>query len=270
MATDPADRAYELKNCSYAYRNHPCLVDINLQLHHHRFYGLIGPNGSGKTTLINLFTGTRVPSSGEVKLRGRSVHTYAKVELARQLSFVPQANTMDFEYTVEEVVMMGRHPYIGRFQAPRKEDLQHVRRALATLDIEHLQHRCVTQLSGGERQRVIVARALAQHTGIMVLDEATASLDVRHAIDIMQALRHKVTGEGTMVIAAIHDLDLAAAFCDELIVMHQGSVAATGKVDELLTAELLRQIFSVEAEVVHQAGRPPHIRYGYPHVTIST
>lgn len=265
MVADSSAITYEAVNCAYSYRNHPCLAGINLQLHKNRIYGLIGPNGSGKTTLINLFTGITVPTSGVVKLHGKSVHTYAKADLARLLAFVPQSNTMDFEYTVEEVVMMGRHPYIGRFGSPSEKDQRAVQAALTTLDIDHLKRRYVTQLSGGERQRVLVARALAQHTGIMVLDEATASLDVRHSIDIMQALRRKVTADNIMVIAAIHDLDLAAAFCDELIVMHQGSVHASGKVVELMTARLLQQIFGVKADIIHSTGLPPHIRYGYTH-----
>jgi iron complex transport system ATP-binding protein len=173
---------------------------------------------------------------------------------------------MDFEYTVAEVVMMGRHPYIGRFGSPAAKDFQLVERALTTLDILHLKDRYVTRLSGGERQRVLVARALAQDTEVMVLDEATASLDVRHSIDIMKALRSNVDDRKVTAIAAIHDLDLAASFCDELIVMDRGRIHSSGKVDEQLTSQLLKNIFGVEAAILHEADAPPHIHYRYTHV----
>jgi iron complex transport system ATP-binding protein len=161
--------------------------------------------------------------------------------------------------------MMGRHPYIDRFGSPSFEDTAAVSSSLQILDIDHLKERFVTRLSGGERQRVLVARALAQNTRVMVLDEATASLDVRHSIDIMKALRCRVNDEGATVIAAIHDLDLAAAFCDELIVMHAGSVHAAGSVRSILTPELLKEIFSVEAQVMHPLHDTAHIQYRYNH-----
>lgn len=256
---------YSLNDCSFSYRGYPCLRDIDLTLKAGNLYGLIGPNGSGKTTLIHLLTGTNTPTSGTMELYGVPVHSYAKPELARLLSLVPQNFSMEFEYTVFEVVMMGRHPFIGRFGSPSTTDRDLVISALQTLDILHLKDRYVTRLSGGERQRVLVARALAQHTEVMVLDEATASLDVRHSIDIMKALRKRVSVEGVTVIAAIHDLDLAAAFCDDLIVMHEGAIHAAGAVRDILTPALLRQIFSVEAEIMHPTDDTSHIHYRYSH-----
>lgn len=163
--------------------------------------------------------------------------------------------------------MMGRHPYIGRFGSPCTRDYELIESALTILDIQHLKDRYVTRLSGGERQRVLVARALAQDTEVMVLDEATASLDVRHSIDIMKALRAKVIDAKLTAIAAIHDLDLAASFCDELIVMHQGGrIHSAGDVSELLTPKLLKNIFGVEATILHVPDETPHIHYRYNHV----
>lgn len=263
MAADFSSTIYGMEGCDFSYRGNPCLSDINLCLQKGRMYGLIGPNGSGKTTLINLLTGSAHPTQGKVLFQGRPIHTYAKPELARLLSFVPQTFSMDFEYTVAEVVMMGRHPYIGRFGSPAAKDCQLVEGALATLDILHLKDRYVTRLSGGERQRVLVARALAQDTEVMVLDEATASLDVRHSIDIMKSLRAKVDDSGVTAIAAIHDLDLAASFCDELIVMHQGRIHSTGEVCEQLTSQLLKNIFGVEATILQVPDENPHIHYRY-------
>jgi iron complex transport system ATP-binding protein len=257
--------AYTITDCGFSYRGNPCLHSIDISLRQGRFYGLVGPNGSGKTTLVNLLTGTAKPTSGTMNLYHSAVHSYAKADLARLLSLVPQSFSMEFEYTVFEVVMMGRHPYIDRFGSPSKEDFNRVTSALETLDIQHLQDRFVTRLSGGERQRVLVARALAQNTRVMVLDEATASLDVRHSIDIMKALRHRVDTEDVTIVAAIHDLDLAAAFCDELIVMHHGTIHSHGEVETILTPELLHNIFAVEANILNSVNGPPHIQYRYSH-----
>jgi len=263
MGADFSSTIYVLEGCNFSYRGNPCLNDINLCLQKGRMYGLIGPNGSGKTTLINLLTGSAHPTAGTIRFQDRLIHTYTKPEIARLLSFVPQAFSMDFEYTVFEVVMMGRHPYIGRFGSPGIKDYELVEKALTTLDILHLKERYVTRLSGGERQRVLVARALAQDTEVIVLDEATASLDVRHSIDIMKSLRVKVDDSGVTAIAAIHDLDLAASFCDELIVMHQGRIHSTGDVGEQLTSELLKDIFGVDATILHVPDETPHIHYRY-------
>lgn len=264
MAVD-RKKVFTLRDCGFSYRGWPCLHSLNLTLEAGRVYGLIGPNGSGKTTLINLLTGTTRPTSGTAELYGLPVQAYAKPDLARLLSLVPQNFAMEFEYTVDEVVMMGRHPFIGRFGSPTEADRELVDNALETLDILPLKDRYITRLSGGERQRVLVARALAQNTGVMLLDEATANLDVRHSIDIMKTLSSRVKKAGATVIAAVHDLDLAAAFCDDLIVMDKGAIHAAGSVRDLLQPELLREIFSVEAEILHRADDTPHIHYRYSH-----
>lgn len=256
---------YELDHCNFSYRGHLCLDQISLHLKPTCFYGLIGPNGSGKTTLISLLTGIHPPLSGKIQLLGKAIQSYQKPELARLLSLVPQSFSMEFEYTVFEVVLMGRHPFIGRFGSPAKNDIDLVHTALQTLDIHHLKDRYVTRLSGGERQRVLVARALAQDSDVLLLDEATANLDIRHSIDIMKTLRKKVNENGKTVIAAIHDLDLAAAFCDELIVMESGKIFTAGPVKSVLTSELLQQIFSVNAEIIHLESHSSHIQYRYEH-----
>lgn len=258
---------YEIRNCRYDYPNRNSLKDINLQLRSGCFYGLIGPNGSGKTTLINLLANITRPTNGQITLQGRDISTYPKKSLATILSLVPQNFAMEFEYTVFDVVMMGRHPYIPRFGNPDTNDIQHVEKALATLDINHLGDRYVTRLSGGERQRVLVARALAQDTSIMLLDEATASLDIRHSIDIMQALKNKVANNNVMIIAAIHDLDLAAAFCDELLVLHDGRLIKTGPVTKTLNSELLSDTFGVEGTITPTPWQDVHVQYKYSNAT---
>lgn len=256
---------YNLKECSYDYSDSPCLKGVQLHLTPGKFYGLIGPNGSGKTTLINLLAGNCTPTHGIAELRSKPVIHYSKLELAKIMALVPQSFSLEFEYSVFELVMMGRHPYISRFSTPSETDINVVNSCLKQLDIEHLSHRYVTMLSGGERQRVLVARALAQQTPVLLLDEATASLDIRHSIEIMHAIRHRVVKQQVTVIGAIHDLDLAAAFCDEILVMHQGTIHTTGTVKETLTPELLFDIFGVDAEVMCQPDGSTHVQYRYNH-----
>lgn len=267
MATN-RDPVYLITDCAFSYRGNQCLQDINLSLNQNTFYGLIGPNGSGKTTLLNLLSGIAKPTQGSISFHGNHIHRYEKRDLAKLLCMVPQSFSMEFEFTVFEVVLMGRHPFINRFANPTTEDLSLVENALNILDIFHLKDRYVTRLSGGERQRVLVARALAQNAEVMILDEATASLDVRHSIDIMTALRHRIKKRGGTVVAAIHDLDLASSFCDKLIVMADGKIHASGSVKSILTSELLRNVFSVEAEVSHVAENSSHIRYKYSHAQV--
>ncbi len=255
---------FVLHRCSFGYTATPVLVEISMDLNSGRFYGLLGPNGSGKTTLLDLLTGAARPLDGRITFHGREVGSYGKAALARLLAVVPQDLHISFDFTVYDVVMMGRHPFIPRFSQPSQEDLDLVQAALAEMDISALQHRSVMQLSGGERQRVLVARALAQNTPVLLLDEPTASLDIRHTLDIMKILRRKVTETGITVVATIHDLDLASVFCDELIVLHDGSLYCHGPVGAVMTAPLIREVFAAEALVfTDELLGKPRVQYRY-------
>lgn len=255
---------FSLEDCSFGYADSPVLENIGMRLAPGRFYGLLGPNGSGKTTLLDLLSAAATPQRGRVLFRGLEVGVYGKAELARNLALVPQDLHIGFDFPVFEVVMMGRHPFIPRFSPPSPADVELVRQALAEMDIAALQDRSVLQLSGGERQRVLVARALAQNTPVLLLDEPTASLDIRHTLDIMKILRQRVTAAGITVIATIHDLDLASAFCDELIVLHGRTVYRQGPVAAVMTGDMIREVFTAEARVSHddRLGKP-RVQYCY-------
>ena len=240
---------FELLALSFTYRKSPVLDNIDLQLHSGKFYGLIGGNGSGKSTLLELLMGTLAPVSGTIKYQNKSLVDYSRQELAIKLALVPQHFSMDFEYRVKDVVLMGRHPHIPRFSSPSSHDNEAVDNAMKTMDILHLQNRPVIALSGGELQRVVMARALAQETEVLILDEATSNLDIQHTIAIMQVMRKRVKEKGLTVIAAIHDLNLAAAFCDDCLVLKDGHIYANDAVNTIFTTDLLQTVFAVDATV---------------------
>jgi ABC-type cobalamin/Fe3+-siderophores transport system ATPase subunit len=256
------ETVYNLRDVWFSYKTTPVLEEVTLLLERGKFYGLIGPNGSGKTTLLDLLAATARPTRGSVSLKNKPIATYPKKDLACLLALVPQDFTLGFDYTVFDIVLMGRHPHIPRFANPSEKDLALVDDALDIMDITNLRDRSVTDLSGGEKQRVVVARALAQDTEVIILDEATSNLDIRHTIEIMSIIHGRATRKEVTVIAAIHDLNLAASFCDELIVLKHGKVMATGPVTKVLTQELISRTFDVDSHVyLHPETQTPRVEY---------
>lgn len=243
------DHGYDLKNVSYCYGDNPAVQKLNLSLPVGKFYGVVGPNGCGKTTFLDLLMGNKEPATGEVSFHGQKIAAYKRRQLARQVALVPQDFTIGFDYSVEEVVLMGRHPYINRFASPSAQDWQLVQKAMDTIGISQFGNRSVTELSGGEKQRVVVARALAQNTPVLLFDEATANLDVQYTLQIFNVAKKLVRDEGRTVIAVIHNLNLAAAYCDDIIFMKQGQIQKTGPVREVMKTGIITEVFGVESEV---------------------
>lgn len=214
-----------------------------------QFAGILGPNGSGKTTLLDIMAGLITPDCGTVKLDNRPINSYRPKELARTVALVPQDFNIRFDFTVRQVVEMGRYPYLGRFQDMGADDINTIKQVMKELDIQRFAERPVTALSGGERQRVAVARALAQTTKALILDEATSSLDIQHSLSIMDIIRQKVKQEGLTAVASIHDINLAAQYCDILIFLKNGDLMAMGNVDDLMEESLLSQLFDMEVDI---------------------
>ena len=246
-----AEAGYVLDRVSFAYGEKQALDELTLRIAPGRFYGLVGPNGCGKSTLLDLLMANRKPDSGSIKFNDRSLFDYGRRALARQLALVPQDFTIHFAFTVLEVVLMGRHPYLPRFGAVTSEDLAIAQKAMAAIGIGDFANRYVTELSGGEKQRVVVARALAQETPVLMLDEATSNLDVGHTMEIFNVARKRVRERGETVIAVVHNLNLAAAYCDEMIFMKEGKLAASGPTKETLTPAVIQDVFGVESRVSH-------------------
>ncbi|MEU1880771.1 ABC transporter ATP-binding protein [Streptosporangium sp. NPDC020072] len=222
--------------------------------------GLAGPNGAGKSTLLRTLYRVLRPTAGQVLLDGHDVWRMPGRWLARRLAAVLQDGGGDFGLSVHDVVSMGRTPHKRAFDGDSPADRAIVAEALERLDVADLAHAPFDRLSGGEKQRVLIARALAQRPEVMVLDEPTNHLDLRHQLDALRLVR----GLGITAVIALHDLNLAAAFCDRLCVMDGGAVVALGTPREVLTPELLRDVYRVDAEV------GAHPRTGVPQVTLIT
>lgn len=237
---------------SFGYGSRLVLRDINLAFNRGELVGLIGPNGSGKSTLLRLLGGMETPAAGRVTLMGQALTECSRRQLARQLTLVsqhaPTGNDISGGLSVQDVVAMGRHPWLGRYQPPGAEDRNIIAAALRSTDLTALADRRLRELSGGERQRVMVARAIAQQTPIVLLDEATASLDICHQLEVL-ALARQLVAAGHLVIAAIHDLALAARYCDRLLLVADEQVQADGAPIDVVTEANLLQFFHVRAQV---------------------
>ncbi|MEU1281586.1 ABC transporter ATP-binding protein [Streptomyces sp. NPDC005805] len=231
------------------------LVDrVSLRVAPGEVVGLVGPNGAGKSTLLRTVYRALRPTSGRVLLDGEDVRRMSGKGLARRLAAVLQESAGDFELSVYDVVAMGRTPHKRAFEGDDADDRAVVLGALAELDAADLAHAPFSRLSGGEKQRVLIARALAQRAGTMVLDEPTNHLDLRHRLDTLRLVRRL----GVTAVVALHDLDLAAAFCDRICVLDGGRAVASGTPAEVLTPALLAEVYRVHAEVAEhpRTGRP--------------
>ncbi len=242
-------KLWQLAGVGFGYGSRPVLQDIDLDLIQGRCYGVLGPNGSGKTTLLDLLCGLLTPDRGTVQFCGRPLAGWQPKLLARKVALVPQDFVVRFGFTVREVVEMGRHPHLGRFESLSDQDHALVDAVMEELSIAALSDRPVTQLSGGEKQRVAVARALAQDPEILLLDEATSNLDIFHSLSILGTIDRRVREQGLTVIAALHDLNLAGFFCDSLLFLKQGEILYQGAMDDILQSEVIREVYGVEAVV---------------------
>jgi iron complex transport system ATP-binding protein len=265
---------------TFGYGETPVVRGVSLEVPANGFVGIIGPNGSGKTTLLRLLAGTRKPQRGSVQLDGVPLATLERGEIARRMAVVPQETQLAFEYSVLEVVLMGRYPHLGAFEIEGPRDVQLARAALAATGTLALEARLFSTLSGGEKQRVIIAAALAQissvpvasgfpgpssvegsrKSSILLLDEPTAALDLKYQLEAASLLRSLHAAHALSVVVSTHDLNFAAALCHTLVMLKDGAVLAAGPVDDVLTPPRIRDLYEVDADVTR------HPRTG--HLTI--
>jgi iron complex transport system ATP-binding protein len=225
------------------------LHDVSVSIPPGSLTGLLGPNGCGKTTLLKLLSGVLKPELGSVRLGNREVRLLSARTIAQQIAVVPQETHPAFEFTVLEMVLMGRHPHLGPFQLEGPSDLAIAREAMKATGTGHLASRPYMTLSGGEKQRVVIASALAQQPKVLLLDEPTASLDLGYQLEIASLLRQLNQERGVTMVLATHDLNLAASLCDTLVLVREGRVLMQGPTSKVLTSGTVEQLYGVIADV---------------------
>ena len=249
-----ATPVFEARQLCFRYRgaSGPVVADVDVQVPPGCLYAILGPNGSGKSTLVRLLLGALSPEHGTVFYAGRAVRAWPRRTLAKQIGVVPQAEAVAFPLTVKQFVAMGRYPHLGLLTRESQADRQAIDRAMERCNVAALAQRQFGALSGGERQRARIARALAQEPSVLVLDEPTASLDIRHEMATLELLRHLVTREGVTVLVVTHNLNLAARYAHRLLLMSHGRAVAEGPPGEVLSRGTVEQVYSWPvAETVH-------------------
>ncbi len=247
----------KVQNIRVSFNAKEVLKGISLDAHKKEFVGIIGPNGSGKSTLLKCIYRTLKPQNGAVYLNGQELCGMSVRSSAQKIAVVAQHNYYNFDFSVREVVMMGRSPHKKMLQRDNAEDFRIVDEALKTVQMDAFADRCFSTLSGGEQQRVILARALAQQTPALILDEPTNHLDITHQLLLLRLVKNL----DVTVISAIHDLNIAASYCDRIYVMKDGQIAAYGAPQKVLTPGLIRSIYQVESEVVTDSKGRMHILF---------
>jgi len=250
----------EVRNFSYRFGARPVLREVSFTVREGEYLAIVGPNGAGKTTLIKCLDRLLGGGTGEIRIAGRPLRSYRRKQLARRISYVPQADGRVSAFTVEQFVLMGRYPYLSPFSAVSREDRRAVQEALESTGTAAFADRLLPTLSGGERQKVYIAAALAQGAGVLLLDEPTTFLDYRHQAEIAGLLARAKRRSGVTIVAVTHDVNQAALHSDRIVALRQGRVAFCGPPPEIMKPDVLRQIYGTSFLLVdHPGARLPVI-----------
>ena len=234
-------------DCSYGSID--VVKDVSFNVKKGEFLGILGPNGSGKTTLLKSISRVLKPKKGTILISDKDIYEMKSVDVAKQLAVVPQETPVSFDFSALEVVLMGRNPHMPRFKIESKEDFEIAKASMELTRTWEFADRPVTELSGGERQRVIIARALTQEPQILLLDEPTTHLDISNQLEIMDLIKHLCITRSLLIVAVFHDFNLAARYCDSIILLKDGKIVAVGNAEETLTSENVKKVFSVDTIV---------------------
>ena len=238
-----------LHDISFAYDRDMIIKNINCSFVSGNFYSIIGPNGSGKTTLLDLISGFLKPCIGHINIDQAPILSLSKKQISKKIALVSQDYTINFPFSVKDVVMMGRHPYMPRFSHPSASDMERVNIMMEVTGILHLKDRKINELSGGEKQRCVFARALCQDTQVLLLDEAFSNMDINHTLQMLHLVKQSVKEKNKLVISVFHDLNLASSWSDVLLMMKEGEIKAFGTSQDVLTQQTIKNVFNVEAIV---------------------
>ncbi len=244
-----AKTIFKISGLRFSFGRQPVINGIDLDLEAGLFHGIVGPNGSGKTTLLMLMLGYYRAETGRILFDGKDILSIPRRHLAREIALVPQDFSINFDFSVRDVVMMGRYPYLPRFSPPSREEVQKVSDILREMGISKFADRSILTLSGGEKQWVVFARALVQDTPVLLLDEATSNMDIHHTIYALDRVRQRIR-TGKTIIGVFHDLNLAAMYCDRLIFMSNGRIVLEGSTEEAFCEEIIEKTFGVSGTIL--------------------
>lgn len=239
-----------MDNIGFNFGTERVLKNISLGFEKHKTTAIIGPNGSGKTTLLRNIARFLKPASGAVFINGKNTHTFKHKEFAKEISYVHQDTNAKVDFTVEDVVLMGRNPHLGFFETESENDYNIACESMHLTNTYHLKDKKVNEVSGGERQRVFIAQALAQKAGIMLLDEPVSNLDIQHQIEVLKILKKLTEEKKATIILVLHDLNLASIFSDHVILMDKGSVISSGVPAEVITEANIRKTYNIDVQII--------------------
>ncbi|BEP27737.1 ABC transporter ATP-binding protein [Helicovermis profundi] len=240
----------EIKNLNYSYVNKEIIKDISLSISHGSFNCILGPNGSGKTTLVKNIVKLLYPSKDTIYISNKEINEYKRKELSRKIALVPQSTIIEYDFTVEEIVMMGRMPYQKRFKTETEEDYLIVKESMIKTDTYVLKDRFINNLSGGEKQRAIIARAIAQEPQVLVLDEPVSYLDIHHQVEIMKLIKKLSLEKGITVITILHDVNLAIEYADNIVLLKDGKVYSSGSSENIVNEKSIKEVYDVNVAVI--------------------
>lgn len=238
----------EINNLCFSFEKE-VLKNININIEKGKFYTILGPNGSGKTTLLRILSKSLHMEKGEISINGKDLSQIKANTLAKEMSVVPQSTDIEFDFSVQDIVLMGRTPHIPRFCSESEKDVEIAMTAMKSTNTWELRNKSINTLSGGERQRVVVARAIAQETEIILLDEPISHLDIHHQIEIMNQLKQLNQNKNITIIAVLHDLNIAAAYGDHMILMHDRRVYKDGTPEEVLTEDIIKKVYGLDVYI---------------------
>ena len=250
---------YSVNRINFSYNGTSIVNDISLSIKEGEFLSILGPNGAGKTTLIKILTGVIKDITGEVFLYSKPLQYYKRREFAKIVSFLPQNPEINLPFQVRDVVMMGRFPYIKRFEMERPKDSEVVEYAMKLLNIDHLGKRHLMELSGGEVKRVFIAQAIAQESKILFLDEPTANLDINYQIEIFRILKDFNVRLNKTIILITHDINHAARFAKRIVLLRDGKIIKSGKPSEIINEENLKLVYNTKLKIEYDSEKKPYI-----------
>jgi iron complex transport system ATP-binding protein len=244
----------KVKNIEFGYNSTPVLDNISMELDRSEIVGIVGPNGAGKSTLIRCIDRILKPKNGSILVDGNDIDNMTRLEIARKMGYVPQSATRVFPASVIDTVLMGRRPHLGWKSS--EEDMEKVLEVLEQLGILQFAMREFNEISGGQQQKVLIARAIAQEADILLLDEPTSNLDIKHQLEVMEIMNDIVRKKGISAIMAIHDLNLASRYASKILMMNGGRIFSAGSPVLVLTAKNIRHTYGVEVEIMSDRERP--------------